>query len=431
MTIDNMDRSVVTPWWRREMTLVIGGLVLFLAIAGAGGAILVSRARSTIQVAASSIVASPVKTGVFRDFTPVRAQVAPLEVITIDAGEGGQAVEVLVRSGDQVAAGQTLARFKNPDLEMQVLERQSSLISAISQLQEAAKRLEDARVQNARETARLDYDIAAATTVYQRQQTLFEKGFVAAAARDKARDELNYLKAQRPLHTETTDRAETLRTRRMPEIDAEIGMLRQTLTALRARLGGLSVNAPVAGRIGDFSLTLGETKTRGAAIAKLTPDRGYKLLATVDPYYLPRVRAGQTAAVTIAGVDGLKEATARVRTIDPTVKDGSFRVELEFEGASPSGITEGQLLEGRLSLGRDAQAVITAAGPWLDTSGGAWAMVINRDGKTADRRTIEVGRRNAEDVEILKGLRPGEQIITSSYAAFEKVQRVKIKKAKG
>ena len=49
-------------------------------------------------------------------------------------------------------------------------------------------------------------------------------------------------------------------------------------------------------------------------------------------------------------------------------------------------------------------------------------MVVAADGGHAERRRIKLGARNAEQVEVLAGLKPGERVITSDYAAFEKVE---------
>ncbi len=75
-------------------------------------------------------------------------------------------------------------------------------------------------------------------------------------------------------------------------------------------------------------------------------------------------------------------------------------------------------------MGGDRHALILPAGPWLERTGGDWVMVVSSDGGPAARRRIKLGTRNAEQVEILSGLRPGERVITSDYAAFEKAGRV-------
>ena len=66
-------------------------------------------------------------------------------------------------------------------------------------------------------------------------------------------------------------------------------------------------------------------------------------------------------------------------------------------------------------------------GAFLERSGGDWVFVVQPDGKKAQRRRIKVGRRNAEQVEILSGLAAGEQVVTSDYTGLEHIDRIDLK----
>jgi HlyD family secretion protein len=114
--------------------------------------------------------------------------------------------------------------------------------------------------------------------------------------------------------------------------------------------------------------------------------------------------------------------------VDPQVKNATFRVDIAFEGAMPRGLLPGQALEGRLTLGGDQPALVLPAGPFLERTGGDWVMVADATGIHADRKRIKIGRRSAEQVEVLGGLNPGDRVITSDYAAFEKIDRVVLSK---
>jgi HlyD family secretion protein len=52
--------------------------------------------------------------------------------------------------------------------------------------------------------------------------------------------------------------------------------------------------------------------------------------------------------------------------------------------------------------------------------------VVARDGRTAKRRPIHVGRRNNSQVEVISGLAPGEHVIASAYAVYGKADRLEI-----
>ncbi|UTW63640.1 hypothetical protein KFE98_05705 [bacterium SCSIO 12741] len=58
-------------------------------------------------------------------------------------------------------------------------------------------------------------------------------------------------------------------------------------------------------------------------------------------------------------------------------------------------------------------------GSFFNTSGGQWVYVINPESGRAEKRAIRTGRQNPEYFEILEGLAQGEQVIVSSYSAFQ------------
>ncbi len=79
---------------------------------------------------------------------------------------------------------------------------------------------------------------------------------------------------------------------------------------------------------------------------------------------------------------------------------------------------------GRLQLGDDTPARVLPVGAFLERTGGDWVFVIAEDGRSAQRRQIKVGRRTAEQLEILGGLEPGERAVTSDYTGLDRADRI-------
>ena len=107
-----------------------------------------------------------------------------------------------------------------------------------------------------------------------------------------------------------------------------------------------------------------------------------------------------------------------IRRVYPEVREGRFEVDLVFEGEAPEGIRRGQTLHIRLELGDLDEAVQVARGGFYQATGGHWAYVLDAAGDRATRRSIALGRQNPRVYEVLEGLEPGEQVITSSYETF-------------
>ena len=169
-----------------------------------------------------------------------------------------------------------------------------------------------------------------------------------------------------------------------------------------------------------FTIQPGQALKPGDAAGQVDSEGAWKLVADVDQFFLGRVQVGQPA-----GAEGdLRLVVSRVL---PTVTDGKFHVELAFVGKPPAGLNRGQILDGKITLGAARAAVVAPLGGWLDSDGGTGAWVLDASGAHATRRTIHVGRRNADQVEIVSGLEPGEHIVTSDTGAFRKAAGINIK----
>jgi len=419
-----MDRAIERPVWRRRRVVLAGGVTaLVLAASGVGFAVMTS-AASGMRVPAQNVTLGTVERGVFHDFVVLRATAQPKDVIYLDALEGGQVQEVLAQAGDMLAVGQPLLRFRNTELELEVLDREGRLVESITQLQSYEKQLEDTRVANEKAAAQIQYDITRLQRIAERRDALLAKGYVTRDLHEQVHDELDHNRKLLPLQVSSNAEQEALRRRQIPQIRSELATLQESLKVTRSKLDNLVVRAPVAGRLTDMDIKPGEIRNRGQRLGQIVPDTGFKLQAQIDEYYLDRVRPGQTGAITLEG----RDLPVRVTRVDPQVKNATFQVDLAFEGAMPRGLLPGQALEGRLTLGGDRPALVLPAGAFLERTGGDWVLVADPDGAHAERRRVRIGRRSAEQVEVLAGLKPGEHVITSDYTGFEKVDRIVLEK---
>jgi len=419
-----MDRPIARPLWRRRSTLITAAaLAAVLSTVGLAAAV-IGDAKPSVRVPIQNVTLGTAQPGVFHDFVVLRATAQPKDVIYLDALEGGQVQEVLAQAGDIVTQGQPLLRFRNTELELEVLDREGRLVESITQLQSYEKQLEDTRLANEKAAAQIEYDITRLQRTAERRDALAAKGYISRDLHDQVHDELDHNRKLLPLQTTANQQQDVLRRRQIPQIRNELSTLQESLRVTRTKLDTLVLRAPVAGRLTDMDIKVGEIRNRGQRLGQIVADTGFKLQAQIDEYYLDRVRAGQTGAVTIED----REVPVRVTRVDPQVKNATFQVDLAFEGAMPRGLLPGQALEGRLTLGGDRPALILPAGPFLERTGGDWVMVADAGGGHADRRRIKIGRRSAQQVEVLGGLKAGERVITSDYAGFEKVDRVVLSK---
>jgi HlyD family secretion protein len=417
-----MDRSLSQPWWRLKLwQQLLLGVTAVLLLIGAG-ILLLGPAQRSVSIPIGSLTLATTARGVYHDIIPLTGEVVPHDTVYLDAVEGGRIEHILVQAGDSVTAGQALVILSNTALELDVLDREGRLVQSITEAQSYQTQLEQNRVSNQKALAQIEYDIVRLRRALERREALVGQG-VSAESRDQVKDELDNAVRQRPMQEESNRRQEDLREQQLPQLREQIAKLQQDLVVTHGKLADLTVRAPVGGLLTSMDLTIGESRSLGDRLAEITPATGYKLSATVDEYYLARVRPGQAASIQLDE----KSYPLKVTRVYPQVKSGGFIVDLAFDGATPAGLLRGQTLQGRLSLGADAPGLVLPAGAFLERSGGDWAFVLQADGHSAQRRRIKVGRRNAEQVEILSGLIAGERVITSDYNGLERIDRIDLK----
>ena len=419
-----MDRRISHRRWSptrwpivlRVLIAVAGGVLIILLVVR----LLSGSGERTVRLPAAQVTVATVEKGIFHDLIPLRASVVPRETVYVDAIDGGRVDRVLVEPGDMVRAGQPMLELSNTNLALQVIQQESQINQAISELQQNEIALEQNQLSNDRALAEIDYDLVRLGRAAGRREELAAKGALSLEQRDVASDELAYYKRLRPIQAESGARQSALRERLLPSIHEQLEILRGNLAVVHDKLNGLVIRAPIAGKVSAIDLKVGEIRSTGQRLAEVTPQTGMKLNADIDEFYLTRVRVGQIATITVNG----EPVPLTVKRVYPQVQNGLFRVDLDFQGASPPSLVEGATAQGRLQLGGDSQGTILAVGPFLERTGGDWIFVLRPGSDTAERRRIEVGRRTSEQVEILAGLRPGERVITSDYTGLEKADRV-------
>jgi HlyD family secretion protein len=371
-------------------------------------------------VAAERLTVSAVTKGTFDDFLPLRARVEPLVTVYLDAVEGGRVEKVMVEDGAIVQQGQLLAVLSNSDLALNLLARQSDVSREVNSMR--SQELALAQTSIGDERAVIDAQLAAdkARRQYEMQKPLMEKGFIPAKVFNDSRDE--YLSNQRRADVLRRGRAinQRLQTSQLAQLRASNASLSGSLDIARATLDALNIRAPVGGQLTAFSIQVGQSLNRGERLGQVDSAGRNKLVASVDEYYLGRVQPGQTATVEMGG----KTYRAKVAKIYPQVKNGVFEADLTFVGAEPAGLNRGQTLQAKLTLGDPAPALLIPNGAFYNETGGAWVFVVAPGGGEAVKRNVRLGRRNADYIEVLEGLEPGERVITSPYTGFADKDRL-------
>jgi HlyD family secretion protein len=413
-----MDRPL--PKRRPNYVIVAIGALLLLG----GIAAILQLVPHGLRVAEGDIRIATIQQGLFHNDVVVRSTAAPLHTIMLDALESGRVEEVLVNDGTLVAKDALLFRLSNPQLRLNLVAREADRAQQISNLSTLRVSIETSQTEHQRRMLDLNFALTQAEKQYTRNASLAKTGVIAAVALEESQDRL--AQQRQALEDEKTRAVIEMRIKRdgVRQMEQAIEQLDAGLKVVNDAIEGLAVRAPIAGRLTDFRLQLGEIVKSEQRIGRIDDPSQFKLTAQIDEYFLGSVLTGKKGSVNVNGRDYAVE----VSRVFPQITDGRFLIELLFTGETPPEMNPGQSAETRITLGGTSPGMILPNDAFLNDTGGAWAFVLARDGRSAARRKIRVGRRNNSQVEVASGLAPGERVIVSTYAGFGKAERLQIAK---
>ena len=373
----------------------------------------------SLSVNSERVAVSPVTVGTFEDFIPLRGRLVPRSTVYLDAIEGGRVEEILVEDGAIVEAGDLIAVLSNTNLQLEVLGREAAVTEQLNNMRTIELQLEQNRLEHKRNLVEIDYQIKRLERAVARQRDLVSRNLASRSTIEELDDELTYYQNRRDVTLESQETDTRMQGQQLKQLRDAGEQLQAGLGFAKKNLDDLNVRAPLRGKLSGFSIEIGQSIARGGRLGQIDDPDGYKLNVKIDEFYLGRVDLQQVAVAEHNGND----IDLSISKIYPQVVAGQFEVDMEL-ASEPGGLRRGQTKQVRLTLGDNADAILIPNGSFYQETGGNWVFVVSSNGSEAIRRTVKLGRRNTEFIEVLDGLQPGERVITSPYTSYTNMDRL-------
>jgi len=193
----------------------------------------------------------------------------------------------------------------------------------------------------------------------------------------------------------------------------ELEQAEASITAINTRISDRIIRAPFDGIVGLRNISVGALVETGDLIATLDDTRQIKLDFSVPSIFLSELQPGlkiRARASALANREFLGEVKSIDSRIDPVTRSIKVRAMLPNPDGS---LIPGILMQVDL-LRNTRQALVIPEASLLPLANGQYVMLrVDKDGKdTVEKRQVEIGLRLPGYVEIVKGLKAGEQVVT-------------------
>ncbi len=413
-----MDRIIEKKKWSpKKIALYSGtaivGLLIFYQL-------FLSDKRSRLNVEQGRIVVSTVYEGEFQEFIPVIGTVIPIKTNYLDAIEGGTVKKIFLEAGSFVNQADPILELENTNLLLDIMYREAELFQQSNNLRNTRLAMEQNSLAIKAELLDLEFSIKNSYRDFNNKKRLSEADLIAKQDYEAAEDEYYYLLNKRELTIESYQKDSVFRQIQLEQLEASLERMKSNLEIVKDNMKNLILKAPVTGQLTSLNAEIGESKSKGERLGQVDVLDGFKILVSVDEYYLSRVSIGQRGTFNFDG----SQHELVVSKVYPEVINGRFEIDMEFVSEEPEGIRRGQSQHIRLELGDPSEGILLARGGFFQKTGGQWVYLVDESGEYAIKQAIRLGRQNSEVFEVLEGLEPGDKVITSSYEGFGDIEKL-------
>jgi HlyD family secretion protein len=329
-------------------------------------------------------------------------------------------VHFQVQAGDIVKKEQVIATVDSPELRNELEREQATLAGLEIAVQRQAIDTRRQLLANQQAVDLANVTIQAAQREQRRAEDSWNKKLISERDYEKAHDDaaaaaVNHKHAIETAALQKESLDFELRARRL-ERDRQ----RLVVQDLTRRVADLNIKSPVNGVVGTLAVTERTSVPQNAALLTVVDLTAFEIEVLIPESYADDLGLGMDAEVSYAA----RKYAAKVSAVSPEVRQGQVTGRLRFSGDTPQGLRQNQRVSTRIVLESRDDVLKVARGPFLDTSGGRVAFVVQDD--IASRVPIRTGASSVSEVEILEGLQAGDQIIISNLGEFERVERVRL-----
>ncbi|HCE44880.1 MAG TPA: hypothetical protein DET40_15170 [Lentisphaeria bacterium] len=187
--------------------------------------------------------------------------------------------------------------------------------------------------------------------------------------------------------------------------DAELKRAREAVNEVQSILDYATILSPMDGTVIDKKVDVGDTVVPGQPLVKLFDPARMQLVASVRESHASKLKVGQEIEVKIDTLNKICSGT--VSEIVPESSSTSRTFQVKVTGPCPTGIYSGMF--GRIYIPLADEQVLLIPSKSVRKSGQLEMVDVAENGN-AVRRSIRTGRTFGDDVEVLSGLKEGENV---------------------
>jgi HlyD family secretion protein len=406
---------------KKKLRRIIYGVVALLAI------VLITVGVSRLKPAAPSVDRAAVwvdtvKRGPMLRLVRGSGTLVPEDIRWINTSTQGRVERILLRPGAMVTPGTVILELSNPELQQSVTEAQLSYQSAQANFENRKAELERQLLTQQSDVAGIEANYKDAALQLEAQEKLFKDGLISEIQVKQSRSREAELKNRLAIAEKQLQNATAGVKSQMAPQEAAVDQSRAVYRLRVNQLENLRVKSNMSGVLQQVPVEVGQQINPGTNLARVADPTKLKAEVRIAETQTKDIHIGQMAEVdTRNGV-----IKGRVSRIDPASTGGTVGVDITLEEALPAGARPDLSVDGTITLEKLDNVIFVGRPAFGQENSTVMLFKLTGDTGEAQRVQVKLGRSSVNQIEILEGLQPGDQVILSDMSAQDAYDRIRL-----
>ena len=345
----------------------------------------------------------------------------PIDIRWIPAQTDGRVDSIPVLPGAHVNKDTVLVTLSNPQLEQETMNAKWALNAAEADEKNLEAQLESQVLAQRSTAAQVASDYAIAAQKADADAELYKANVVAEITMKNSRGVADQLKTRARLEQERILAAQQTMQAQLDASKAKVQQAEEFYKLKQQQVDALKVRAGEDGVLQEQLLKVGQFVTTGTVLAKVVEPTHLKAELKIPETQAKDLGLNQPAQIdTHNGI-----IPGKVMRIDPAAVNGTVTVDVSLDGTAP-GMRPDLSVDGTIDLERLPDVLYVARPAFGQENSTVGMFKMEPDGTHADRVQVKFGKSSPTVIQIVSGLKEGDQVILSDLSRVDNFDRIKL-----
>jgi HlyD family secretion protein len=400
--------------------------VIYLTLATAGIAVAgwqISKLKPAApSVERATVWIDTVKRGLMVEDRRGLGTLVPENIVWLPAQFDSQVSKIMARSGDEVKPNAVLMVLTNPQMEVDANDLEWQVKQAEAAYQDLKVQLQSKTFDQQSVVDTTASDMEQAKLTKERDEELLKLNLKADLDVKLSVAKWEQLVGKWKTEKQKLDIQKQSVDAQLESSKVQIDKLKAQWALKKQQVGELTIRAAIAGKMQEMTLQEGQKVKPGDVLAKIADPTKLMARLNIAETQAKDIILGQKAEIdTRNGI-----VAGHVIRIDASIVNGTRTVDCKLDGPLPPGAVPDLSVDGTIEIERLPDVVFVGRPVFGQPNSAVSLFKLDDDQKGASRVTVKLGRSSVNTIEVVEGLKVGDQVILSDMSGQDDKPRIRL-----